>query len=107
MAKDSGMMAKSEVLFSNGVSLASFYVAQNVAGCSTLGSSCVLTYLAQWGVMVWTINSNDVYHVTVLGRLFTQRCGAWANSAFYPFGVSKWGPAWAGKVKGMIHTICR
>jgi len=40
---------------------------------------------AQWGGVVWTANC-DIRHVTVLGRLFTHRCGAYANSTFIPLG---------------------
>jgi len=63
------------------------------------------TPAAMWAA--WAANSCDSCHVAVLSRLFTDRGGAYANSAFHSSGVGKWEPASPGKPKaGMAHSIC-
>jgi len=79
-------------------------ISQPSEGSVQLWASCLHPF-AQWSVTVWTANKSGSHHVMVLGRVFTHRCGALANSASHSSGVSKWVAASAGKAEaGMVYS---
>jgi len=70
----------------------------STSDCHILASSGELAVYSQWGETVWTVNSCNIHHVTVLGSGQTVYSLLWC--------IDKWGLASTGKAKvGMVHSF--
>jgi len=75
----------------------------SIAACGLRGGEFDAALCSSCPIRSDGLNNYDRCHVAVLGKLFTHRGGAYANSAFHTSGIGKWGPASAGKAK--LHSI--